>query len=259
MEFKKFMNLGIKLEEGVLITKFIMPIHAANEENVYKIKGLLENHKYTINVIPGEFLKIFSMNSKEIEEFEKVLVKIDELGLQEVFNANLKPASFKLAIVSRVEYCLNNKVPFVNSDNSIVSMIYSADAFAKYTAQSTKVKDIKTVQEITEDPTTYQNEEAYTLLDSEDLMVKTELIKTLTEINQENDDMTLKFIISTIITNIDSAIARNNKNYRLMGTRRIIEDALQGFNMTPEIKDLVQNKILSKFTQEEEIQMGRLA
>ena len=90
-------------------------------------------------------------------------------------------------------------------------------------------------------------------------MVKTELIKTLTEINQENDDMTLKFIVSTIITNIDSAITKDNKKYRLMGTRHIIEDALQGFNMTPEIEDLVQNKILSKFTQEEEIQMGRLA
>lgn len=258
MEFKKFMNLGIKLEEGVLITKFIMPIHTANEENVYKIKDLLENHKYTINVVPGEFLKIFSMNSKEVEEFGKVLIEIDELGLKDIFNANLKAASFKRSFLEKLKFCINHRLPYLNSDNTFIKDLYDNEKFGEYSAK-VPLAEIKTAEEIKEPKKNINYEETESKLDAEDLMVKTELIKTLTEINQENDDMTLKFIVSTIITNIDSAITKDNKKYRLMGTRHIIEDALQGFNMTPEIEDLVQNKILSKFTQEEEIQMGRLA
>jgi len=224
MEFKKFMSLGVKTEEGVLLTKYLNNINKKEENNVLKIKDLFETHGYDLSIIPGAFLKIFTLNDKEISELEKSLTRIDELGLTEIISTNLKVATFKPTFVGRLEYCLNNNVPFLNEDNSIVSMLYNSEVYAQYTAKATPIEEVKTVQEIEENPPFYDKDNIVTLLDEEDLIIQKEIIKTLTEINRENkDDMTLKFIISTIIANLDSVIANDNKNYRFMGTEHIIE------------------------------------
>ena len=257
MEFKKFMSLGIKTEEGVTLTKYLIAIHKAEEASVIKVKNLFETHGYNISVVPGEFLKIFTMNEKEIAELGKALDKIEELGLKDIFNANLKISTFKPALISRAEFCLNNNIPFLNSDNSIVSMLYNTEAFAEYT---TRPNDVKTVREIEENPSVFDENKNITMLDEEDLMVQKDIIKTLTEINRENpNDTTLTFIVTTIIANLDGVLANDNKNYRFMGTEHIIENALQGFALTPEMEEIAKNKIMNRFTNSNEVEFGRLA
>lgn len=260
MEFKKFMNLGMKTEDGVLITKYLVAIHKADEANVLKIKGLFDAHNYDLSIIPGAFIKIFAANEKEIAEIKETLEKAEKLGLNEIFNANLKVATFKKAIIDRIEYCINNAIPFLNSDNSLISMLYSSEAFAQYSAKATIIEDIKTTEEINANPVHYEDDKIKSLLDDEDLIVKADIIKTLTEINKENsEDMTLKFIISTIISNIDGVIANDNKNYRIMGTEHIVEGALAGVALTPEMQEIIESKILKSFNRENEMKIGRTA
>ena len=83
MKFKDFMDLGIKTEEGVLITKYLIDMYIANSDIAKRVKQEFVNHGYNLDIVPGEFLKIFTMNEKELAELGKILVEIDELGLDE--------------------------------------------------------------------------------------------------------------------------------------------------------------------------------
>ena len=95
MEFKKFMDMGIKTEEGVLLTKYLIAIHKAQENIAMDIKNKFVSHGYSLDAVPGEFVKMFTMNEKEVAELGAVLDEINELGLKDIFNYNLRPVSFK--------------------------------------------------------------------------------------------------------------------------------------------------------------------
>jgi len=248
MEIKKFMALNISLDEGVDLTNYIAVIHLMNENNVQKIKELFDKHNYNLRVIPANFLKIFTMNEKEIFELEKVLDRIDELEMQKIFNANLKPAVFKASMLSKVELCLTKKVPFINSDNTFVSAMVNDDILKKY------INTHSLSDEINLNPPRYMDGEIPPLLDAEDLMVKSEIIKRLTEINQMNpEDTTLTFIISSAIANLDDLIAEDAKNYREIGPKHIVEKAMYNIALTPEMQNIVDSKVLSAFINNNEM------
>lgn len=254
MEYRKFIALGMQFEEGVALTKYLVAIHIAKEENVLRLKKIFDEHGYDLNKIPGEFVKIFTMNEKEIAEVEGVLKEVERLGLKEIFNANLRPATFKLGMLEKVKYCLNNNIPFVNADNTFVSNLRDNEAFAAYTA-STPLEEVSS--STLEETPKFEETNIPTVLDEEDLSVKSDIIKTLTDINRNNPgDGTLTFIISSMITNLDSVIARDNKNYRLLGTKHIVEDALQGMMLTPEIEEIINSKVLVAFGKEEDKNRG---
>ena len=245
MEFRKFMGLGMQFEEGVDLSKYLTSIHIAKEEQVLKLKKTFEEHGYNINKIPGEFVKIFTSNEKELVEIDNVIKEVERLGLKEIFNANLKPATFTLTMLERVKYCLNNNIPFVNSDNTFTDAMWNKESFGEHTAK-TPLNEVSTKS--LEEAPNFNEVNIPTVLDEEDLSVKNEIIKTLTEINRNNPgDGTLTFIISSMITNLDSVIANDKKNYRIMGTKHLVEDALQGMMLTPEIEDIINQKVLVAF------------
>ena len=96
-------------------------------KNANQIKDLFLEHGYDLVEIPGEFIKIFSFDDKEVFELTKVLDEIDRLGLREIFNANLRVSSFRQSFLDRVKMCLDKKVPILNSDNTFIKSLLEDD------------------------------------------------------------------------------------------------------------------------------------
>ena len=217
MDFK-FVNTKISLDEA---------------RNPEQVKAIFIEHGYDLTNVPGEFVKTLTFDDKEMYELGEVLDEIDKLGLREIFNANLRPSSFKRSLLERVKHCLDFNIPFVNSDNTFVDSLVKDEIEA--------LEENKTIQEDT--PSISNN----TALDMEDLEVKSEIIKVLGEINAKSNDPVVTFITTSIINNMKSA-----KEYRVLGLRSIIENALVGVVLDPEMQELVNNEILSAFPLEEE-------
>ena len=236
MDFK-FVNTKITLEEGIAPEKFLA--NRAVAKNPEQIKSLFLEHGYDISNVPGEFIKTLSFDDKEAYELSEVLDEIDALGLKDVFNANLRPASFRRSFLERVKYCLDNHIPFLNSDNTFIATLRNDD-LAPAVEQN--------IEPIVSAPAP----EDASSLDAEDLEVKSSIIKTLSEINEKASEPMLTFIISSIISNLDMAINKSAKEYRTLGLRSIITNALVGVTLTPEMQDLIDHEILSAFPLEEE-------
>ncbi len=230
------------LEEGVQIEKFLANLAMA--PNASEIKELFEKSGYNLDVVPGEFLKICTLNEKERQELKEVLESIESLGLKEVFNANLRVIVFKKTFLERVKWCLNNNIPFLNSDNSFVSMLNTAASFAEYTSK-------KPISEINNQESVVNPEIAPLITDPEDITVRNAIIKTLGEINMTNQNEDLSFIITSIIANLDSVIASDNKMYNTIGEKHLIMNAIKGVNLTPEMQELLNTKILVSFNDAE--------
>ena len=147
MKFKEFMDLGIKTDDGVLVTKYLVDIAASTPDAVKSIKGIFEQHGYSLEVVPGEFFKMFTMNEKEMAELSNVLTEIEALGLKEVCKVNMRPATFKRDFVERVKFCQLNRFPYLHEDNTFIKELYSTSLFAEYTDHK-KVEDFQTVQQI---------------------------------------------------------------------------------------------------------------
>ncbi len=247
MKFKFKDNTEFVLDEGVNPNKFLaLRVVATRPKDV---KVLFLENGYDLTTVPGEFLKVCTFNDKEIAELDQVLKEIEELGLKAVFNLNLKVQSFKRIFLERVKYCIHNNVEYLKEDNTFRSELDTTEAFAEYTARATSLEDVKTVQEVE------QMEQKG--LDEEDNAIKYDILKTLTEINQNAIDPSVTFIISTIMTNLDEVIAKDNKNYRMMGTRHLVENALQGINLDSELEYLINKEILTAFPDSKEMNNER--
>ena len=247
MKFKFKDNTEFVLDEGVNPNKFLALRAVSTRPK--DIKVIFLEQGYDLKVVPGEFLKVFAFNDKEIDELTGVLKEIEELGLKAIFNLNLRVQTFKRTFLERVKYCIHNNVTYLNEDNTFRPELNNAEAFAEYTAKATPLEEVKTVQEV--------EELEKGKLDEEDNAIKYSILKTLTEINQNATDSSITFIISTIMANLDDVIAKDNKNYRVMGTKHLIENALQGVNLDDELEYLINKEILTSFPGSKEVNSER--
>ena len=230
MDFK-FVNTKITLKEGIAPEKFLA--NRAVAKNPERIKNMFLEHGYDISSAPGEFIKTLSYDEKEAYELSEVLDEIEQLGLKDVFNANLRPASFKKSFVERVKTCLENHTPFLNSDNTFIRQLNSPDAFKDYTT-SMPLKDTEEKIE----------------LDMEDTMVKHKIMETLGEIGNDEQNPVLTAIISNIYTHLDEVIKKDEKKYKVMGIRHLVEDALVG-EIDPVMQSVFDTKVLVAFPENE--------
>lgn len=244
MKYKFLDGTEVLLDEGVDNTKFLASFSATQAKEVKKI---FTEHGYDIRVVPGSFIKMFNMDAKELHEVSLVLDEIDALGLKDVFNANLGVQVFKRVYLERIKFCMNNNIPFLNKDNTFVRQLDNATDFADYTA-AMPINEIKTIQEIEENPAVFNEAKAY-VLDEEDKTVKLEIIKMLGQISNEASDPTLTAVLSSIYANLDSVIASDNKNYHFMGIRHLVENAFQG-EIDPAMQSVFDTKVLPLFPQE---------
>jgi len=269
MEYKKFVAFGIKPREGVILTKYLVDISLASEEKVNEIIGMFKSHEYDLSEVPGSFYKVFTKTGKEINELEEVLTNIDAMNIQisedadlkAVFQADLRFAIFTPGFIARIKFCMDNDLPYLYEDNTFISELFSKKTFAFYSSKI-PIDEIKTVTELTPtvevpvnvapasvEPVSMQTATITTdTIDFEDLSVKNEIVSNLTKIMEANgNNPTLNFLIGNIIDNLSGVIASNNKAYRTEGTRSLVEGALQGINITPDLKQELDEKVLKAF------------
>lgn len=259
---------GIGLREDVENSRFLADRALADREvtvSSSEVKELFLSYGYNLNAVNGSFLKIFTVNAKELKNITDVLGEIKELGLQEVFNANLDFVVFTRGFLDRVKYCVNNGLPFLNADNTFASFLRYKTTFESYVANLASSVDMSnsvatnqvvensisqevmvTPMELIQEQTQEQVNPQELVLDTEDLMVREELLRTLIKLREECNDGTLKFIITSIIANLDSVIALDKKAYKTVGTRHLIYNALSGVAITPDMQEDI-NSILMMF------------
>lgn len=231
MEFKKFMDMGIKTEDGVLITKYLIAIHKAQEDMVKEIKNKFVQYGYSLDVVPGEFLKIFTMNEKESAELDPVLEEINKLGLRDIFSYNLRPASFKRGFLERVKFCMANNLVYLNEDNTFIKELEDSLTFALYSSHK-PMGSIKTAQELS------QEEDRLSLLDPEDRQVYNSIVKNLNYLILQNPtNSNLPIIVDNVVNKIIGALSR--KEYHFLPIRDVVDGVMfDGIDPTPEMEAL---------------------
>lgn len=267
-DLKKF---GIKPRNGIDISKALPAISIADEDHVKRVIDLFEKHGYDIHEIPLSFYRMFTKKDKgnvnELEELEAVLTVIDEMdfqisedvSLKTLFQTDLRYGCFTPEFIARLKFCIANNINYAYEDNTFIGALFEADVFAAYTVQ-TPVEELQKATELKENDyipfvrdniaeQESKNVEPMTLTDPEDLNVRTEIIYTLTKAMGDNqNDHTFDFLVTNIIANLNDVIAMDNKEYRVLGTRHLVENALQGVNITPELQDELDDKILKAFS-----------
>jgi len=267
MELKKFMALGIKPREGIEVTKCLPNVTIAKDEEIKQVIELFEKYGYDIHTVPLSFYKMFTKSGREIKELEEVLTIIEEMdfqisedvSLKSIFQSDLRYSCFTPSFIARLKFCIANNIEFIYEDNTFIGPLFEADVFASYTVQ-TPVEELKKVADLAEsdyapfakdNAVTQENSntEPMSLVDEEDLSIRTEIIYTLTKTMEANqNDTTLNFLITNILANLNDVIAMDNKEYRVLGTRHLVENALQGVNITPELQSELDEKVLKAFS-----------
>lgn len=243
MKFKEFMDLGIRTDEGVLITKYLINISLAKSDNIKKIVGLFKENGYDLSVVPGGFFKIFTYNEKEIVELEKVLEEVNSLGLKELYQINLKVGSFKREFLERLKFCLNNNMPYLNSDNSFIKELYSKELFGEYTARK-PLQEIKNTNEVME-VEGKNNIDLKPTMDAEDRQVYNEIIEKLNYLVLANPtDEFLSQVVANITKKIPESILR--KEYKFTTVGEMVSGVMfNGLDVTPldniRIEELISN------------------
>lgn len=256
MKFKEFMDLEVRTEEGVLITKYLMDMYLAKSDTARSVKNEFESHGYSLDVVPGEFLKIFTMNDKEFAELSKILTEIDDLGLKEVFQANLRPSSFKRGFLERVKWCIVNNFPYLHEDNTFIKELERPEAFAEYTAHK-PMEMIKTAQEVDAMEKEATNPESdLGTLDIEDRQVYNEIVERLNYLILQNPtNEYLPMVVNNIMKKVVDILHR--KEYRFLPKSDIVTSVMfDGIDVTPEMES-VRDLVLSAFPEEREMNEGR--
>ena len=259
MDAREIKEFGRKVRPNENVTyDAISALCVAPKESADAVYDIFVRHGYHIDTVPSEFFKIFSMNDRERAELDTiVLPKIEELGLKEVFQANLRPATFKRDFVARVEFCKNNDFPFYNEENIFNEALYWTDAFAEYTAHK-PVEMIKTAQEL--DPNIHKEskkiEQELASLDEEDRQVYNEIVTNLNYLILKNPTIEyLPMLVNNITKNIIPSLVR--KEYRFLPLSDIVTSVMfDGVDVTPEMEG-AHDLVLSAFPEEREMSEGR--
>ena len=194
------------------------------------------------------------MNEKEIAEISSVLDEIEERGLKDVFQANLRPLSFKRSFFERIKFCINNKFPYLNEDNTFISELNDAKAFAEYTAHK-PVEMIKTVQELDKENESNQID-SLNDLDPEDRQVYNKIIERLSYLTlQYPTNEKLIDVINNIKIKVIDSLKR--KEYHFLPIDDIVSSVMfEGIDVTPEIEN-IRDLVLSALPVEQELNEGR--
>lgn len=266
----------------------IATLSVATKDSADMVYDTFVSHGYQISSVPGEFLKVFTMNAREVAELEKTLLEIDALGLKDVLQNNLRLVCFKrefleslkvflnnnlpylnedhtfisevfdVAFSERLQFCINNGFVYRNADNTFVKELYDVDLFAQYTAHK-PLEAIKTAQEVKvmeEKNSGLVNDHNSVQLDDEDRQVYNEVVKNLSYLELKNPtNEYLPVIVKNILKNIVGALVR--KEYRFLTLREVVEGVMfEGIDVTPEMEN-VRDLVLSAFPLENDLNVGR--
>lgn len=278
VEFRKRYGMvqDITLDDVTTLT-------VASFDRANGICDLLESHGYTINALPGEFIKVFTMNANEIAELEQVLNEIDALNLKDVFQNNLRVVCFKKVFLDRLKVFLTNNLAFLNEDNTFISELYNisfasriqfcidngfifmngnkfikelydAEDFGSYTAGK-PLQEIRSAEEVRE-PVAMNAEDLQAKMDPEDRQVYNQIIESLNYLVLQNTtNEYLPTVVRNITDKVKEAILR--KEYRFLPLRDVIDGVMfDGIDVTPEMEN-IRELVLSAFPEELKQSEGR--
>ena len=252
----------IKFKEGIDSSKFTMNFFQENSEKVLKLFG---QYNYDLE-LDATSAKIFAIPTKAkfidkngeaeltIGELEESLKRINELGLKDLFSVNLSLATLKMNFISRVEWCINNNLPYLNEDNTFASVLFSNEAFAEYSA-TLPLEQIKTSKEL-DGPKVQANEPKQEEnknngMDPEDKLVYNEIITKLSYLVLGNptDDFLIK-VVDNIKTRIVEPIVR--KEYKFLSINEMVSNIMfDGLDTTPVDNIRIEELILNTFPETE--------
>ncbi len=211
-------------------------------------KETFETHGYNLNDVPGDFLKMFTVNARELSFIKNSLILIDEMGLKDIFQANLSYIVFTKEFVERVKNCHDNNQPFLNPDNTFASFLYPG--------QKSETQVLPNSTPEVSEPAPSPSPTSPNNFDVEDESIKRELVNILEEYKKTCDDGMLKYIIDNIIETIPEVVASDNKEYHTKGIHHLIENAI--LNCPIAVPDNNASEILALFP-EENIERGLAA
>lgn len=234
----KLKDTTLNLANGVDPNKFITVRPIAVSASA--VKEAFTRHGYNLDEMPGVFVKAFNLNAQELREVEDNLQRIDELGMQEVFNKNLKIKYFRNKFIERLVWCINHGLPYLNQDGTFAAFFDDAEEYAKYTA-SVPMEKVKTREEVDNNPE----------MTDEGRQVYNEVVERLNYLVLENPtDEYLVQVVNNACQKVVPAIIRCE--YRYINLYDMIESIMfDGLDVTPEQEDRIKGLVSGAFQDQE--------
>ena len=293
MNAREIMELksGVGLDEGVAFDRYLAGLTVGDSDCASKVKKAFVDHGYSLDVVPGEFLKIFTMNEKELGELNKMLTEIDDLGLKSIFQNNLRPASFKKSFVDsleifinlnmpylnedntfipevyrigfagRLEYCVNNGLLYMNPDRTFRQELYDINKFTDYVNHGQeKNSSVETEQNVAVDKVSQ--------MDEQDKQVYDGIVICLNRlILSDSTNTFLVQVVKNILDKVPDSILR--KEYQFLDITEIVEKVMfDDMNVAPEmlneaenVKNLISQALIKQFypTEDKSLESGLVA
>lgn len=263
MEFK-FKKTSVSLAEGVDGNKFgaLRAIAVTPEE----VKNLFLAHGYNLEGIQGIFLKAFAMNAAELKEVEDNLIKIEKMGMQQVFQANMQIRYFRDKFMRKLERCIAAGLPYLNSDNTFASFFANEEEFEDYllgsknknTIPVNEDKILKEKIELNNLKGEISNKNKINMDDNkldemspEDRQVYNEIVERLNYLVLASPmDTMLATVVNNATNKAVDAILR--QEYKFLGVREMVESVMfDGLDVTPEDNKRITSLVLGAFPDEE--------
>lgn len=232
------------------------------------VERVFREHEYDLSSFPLKFLKMYTVNEKELGELIEVLKEYKTLDLKEVANAMMDPIIFKTTFLARVKFCMDNNIEYRDENGLFVPWLFSTEAFAMKTMEATnKGNDVKTVQELmNEGQEIVVKQDAVDklgYLDQDDMKKYETITEALVDLNlntPEEDPLhdVLNGVVANLLdresanhANLISALSR--KEYKFMTLGELVTDyAFQGLEIPGSLQGSLASMIMDAMEMKEE-------
>lgn len=262
-----FNQVSQGLAEGVDRNKAFALAGLMSETSI-DVEKVFQEHGYDLSNFPLKFLKMYAVNEKELGELIEVLKEYTALGLKETANASLEPATFKLAFLGRVKFCIDNNINYRDEEGKFASWLFNAEAFGRETAGTVKIEDVKTVSELmAEGKEVVVKEEAkdrLAYLDDESRQIYQAINYALSSLNFSTPgDDTLNRVVSNLLDlrsenakNLINALVRKEYTFGKSISEIITDYAFNGLEIPGSEQARVASMITEAMEMEEEKVVG---
>lgn len=246
-------EVGVLLDDGVDKYKFVA--NARLQIDASAVAELFTSFGYDVNTIPGGFVKSLTLNAKELEEVKEVLGEIEAMGLKQVFEANMRLACFKRSFLKRLEKYKNAGVPYLNSDNTFVSTLFSTEDPDKYLIKANENSQMSVPDNTITINSGDEKDNSLGIMDEFDRGLFNEISKNLNYMILANPtNGVIVNIVQSILGKLSEAILR--KEYQFLGVSGMISNIMEGLGV--DLGSTEAQTILSAIP-EAEVGRGRAA
>lgn len=226
-----FKNFSATLNDGVAEDKAaaLMPIFISYD----LVRQALISHGYDVSSVPLGLGVLATMNKEEFEEFNRVLNKVEELGIKDIVQNNIGiRAMFREVMMARIEFCLKCNLPFVDQNGLLKMEMLGSIKFAEFT-RNIPLENIPVAHETIEISKDASVDNDLEKLSDEEKQLYNAILKRVLEVLLANPtDEVLNKVVNNIKAKLVAAIL--NKEYEKFGIREMLENMMfVGVEVTP--------------------------